>query len=75
EHGWIAGTDGKDSFVFRTTNGGRDWEQSRTAPPKELAEVRDLFFVDRERGRLITWHLNDGSTYLFSTVDGGRHWA
>jgi hypothetical protein len=34
--GWIAGTDGKDFSVFRTTNGGRDWEESRTTTPKEL---------------------------------------
>ena len=73
--GWIAGTDGKDFFVFRTTNGGRDWEQSRTTPPTEPAVVRDLFFLDHNRGWLITWHYNDSGTYLFSTVDGGRNWA
>jgi photosystem II stability/assembly factor-like uncharacterized protein len=75
ELGWIAGTDGKDLFVLRTTNGGLDWEESRTTPPKELAEVRDLFFLDQNRGWLITWHSNDTGTYLFSTVDGGRNWA
>lgn len=73
--GWIAGTDGKDFLVFRTTNGGRDWEESRTTPPTELAAVRDLFFLDHNRGWLITWHYNDSGTYLFSTVDGGRNWA
>lgn len=30
EVGWIAGSDGKDLLVFRTVNGGRDWEESRT---------------------------------------------
>lgn len=73
--GWIAGTDGKDFLVFRTTDGGRDWEESRTTGPKGLADVRDLFFLDQNRGWLITWHSNNGGTYLFSTVDGGRNWA
>lgn len=73
--GWLAGTDGKDFFVFRTTNGGRDWEESRTTPPKELADVRDLFFLDQKRGWLITWQMNDGGTYLYSTEDGGKNWV
>jgi len=75
ERGWIAGTDGKDVFVFRTTNGGSDWEESRTTALNELDYVRDLFFLDQNRGWLITWHLNDSGTYLFSTADGGKTWA
>jgi photosystem II stability/assembly factor-like uncharacterized protein len=70
--GWLAGTDGKSVSVFRTTNGGRDWEESRTTPPNELDSVRDLFFLDKDRGWLITWHFNE--TYLLSTVDGGKNW-
>ncbi len=72
--GWIAGTDGSAFFVLRTTNGGRDWEESRTTPPAEVANVRDLFFLDQNRGWLITWHFNDSGTHLFSTGDGGRNW-
>jgi photosystem II stability/assembly factor-like uncharacterized protein len=75
EIGWLAGTDGKDFFVFRTVNGGKDWEESRTTPPKELAEVRDLFFLDQNRGWLVTWQMNDGGTYLYSTEDGGKKWV
>lgn len=73
--GWIAGTDGKDFLVFRTTNGGRDWEESETTPPIRLADVRDLFFLDQDRGWLATSHYNDDGTYLFSTVDGGKSWV
>src|SRR3984885_7025169 len=40
--GWIAGTDGKDLLVFRTVNGGRDWEKSRTTSPQQPERVRDL---------------------------------
>ena len=77
ELGWISGTagvDGKDFFVFRTVNGGRDWEESRTTPPHGPAGVRDLFFLDEQRGWLITWGYKDDGTYLYSTVDGGKHW-
>jgi len=75
ELGWIAGTDGQDIFVFRTSNGGRDWEESRTTGPRGLALVRDLFFLDQNRGWLIIWHFSDSGTYLLSTVDGGRSWT
>jgi photosystem II stability/assembly factor-like uncharacterized protein len=75
DDGWIADADGKDLFVFRTTNGGRDWEESRTNAPKEVGEVRDMFFVDQDRGWLTTWNLDYHGSYLFSTVDGGKHWA
>lgn len=75
DSGWIAGIDGKDFFVFRTANGGRHWEQSRTTPPQPPEQVRDLFFFDQQRGWLTTWSHNDEGTYLYSTVDGGEHWT
>jgi photosystem II stability/assembly factor-like uncharacterized protein len=36
DNGWIVGTTGKDLLVFRTVNGGKDWEESRTTPPQPL---------------------------------------
>jgi photosystem II stability/assembly factor-like uncharacterized protein len=73
--GWIAGTDGKEVLVFRTTDGGRNWDERHAAAPKELAEVRDLFFLDEIRGWLIAWRLSDAGTHLLSTTDGGKNWA
>jgi photosystem II stability/assembly factor-like uncharacterized protein len=77
EVGWIAGSGGKDLVVLRTVNGGRDWEESRTTPPQPPQRIRDLFFLDQQRGWLTTW--NDDRTYpysyLYSTVDGGKHWT
>jgi photosystem II stability/assembly factor-like uncharacterized protein len=75
ELGWIAGGHGKDFLVFRTVNGGRDWEESQTATPENPTGVRDLFFLDQLRGWLITWGNNDDGTYLYSTVDEGKHWT
>ncbi len=76
ELGWIAGH-GKDLLVFRTVNGGRDWEESRPTPPQQPDRVSDLFFFDQQRGWLTAWnHIGDGEgTYLYSTVDGGKHWT
>ncbi|HEV2199672.1 MAG TPA: hypothetical protein VGR73_07615 [Bryobacteraceae bacterium] len=74
DNGWIAGSDGKDFIVLRTVNGGRDWEQSRTTPPQPPERVRDLFFFDQQRGWLTIWNQGEG-TYLYSTVDGGKHWT
>jgi len=78
DDGWIAditGMDGKDLLVFRTVNGGKDWEESRTTPPKQPQRVRDLFFFDQQRGWLTIWNSNGEGTYLYSTVDGGKHWT
>jgi photosystem II stability/assembly factor-like uncharacterized protein len=75
EIGWLAGSDGKDFFVFRTSDGGKDWQESRTTPPKEIANVRDLFFLNQNQGWLITRQLNRGGTYLYATADGGKKWV
>jgi photosystem II stability/assembly factor-like uncharacterized protein len=75
DHGWIAGTDGKDFLVSRTVNGGSDWEQSRTTPALPPERVRDLFFFDQQFGWLITWNRIGEGAYLYFTVDGGKHWA
>ncbi len=75
ELGWIAGGHGEDFLVFRTVNGGRDWEESRTATPEYPTSVRDFFFLDQLRGWLLTWGHNFDGSYLYSTADGGRHWT
>jgi photosystem II stability/assembly factor-like uncharacterized protein len=75
EVGWVAGTDDKDILVFRTTDGGRSWQESRTASPESIGNIADLYFLDQERGWLIAWHVNNGGTRLFKTVDSGKTWT
>jgi photosystem II stability/assembly factor-like uncharacterized protein len=75
DNGWIAGIDGEDLLVFRTVNGGRDWEQSRTTPRQPPERVRDLFFFNQQRGWLTTWNRIGEGSCLYSTVDGGKHWT
>jgi photosystem II stability/assembly factor-like uncharacterized protein len=68
---WIAGADGKDVHVLRTTDGGSHWEEARITPPKGSSAVQDLFFVDPDHGWLTSWD----ATYLYSTTDGGKTWS
>ncbi len=80
DDGWIAGIHGKDFLVFRTVDGGKHWEESRTTPPQPPELVRDIFFVDPQRGWLVTWNHTTpgaypGGAYLYLTVDGGKHWT
>jgi photosystem II stability/assembly factor-like uncharacterized protein len=74
--GWIAGkTQDKRVVVLRTTDGGRNWDVSIIQAGNDIAEVRDLFFLDPHRGWLITWALNEGGTRLLRTSDGGKNWT
>lgn len=74
--GWIAGkTQDEKEVVLRTADGGEHWETSIVEAGPDVAEVRDLFFVDASHGWLITWAFNDGGTRLFKTLDGGKSWT
>ena len=60
----------------------RQWREGlgripNATPPQQPDRVSDLFFLDQQRGWLTTWnHIDDGEgTYLYSTVDGGKHWT
>lgn len=62
DDGWVAGVHGKDFLVFRTVNGGRDWEESRTTPPQLPTLVHDFLSSGNSRSKLLY------------TTDGGTHW-
>ncbi|MBZ5504396.1 MAG: hypothetical protein LAO78_02815 [Acidobacteriia bacterium] len=73
--GWISGKTQDDTeLVLRTTDAGKTWEACILNAGPDIAEVRDLFFLDAQRGWLITWAFNDGGTRLFHTMDGGKSW-
>jgi photosystem II stability/assembly factor-like uncharacterized protein len=78
--GW-AGTvaDGQIVF-FRTTDGGKTWEKSVTVTQKRGTQLRDLFFLNKDRGWLIVdYNLKEGfngnGTYVLATNDGGKTWT
>lgn len=72
--GWIAGTSGRDFLVFQTNDGGMNWNESRTATPDGVSDVRDMFFLNPKQGWLVTWRNGKAGSYLFSTADGGKTW-
>jgi photosystem II stability/assembly factor-like uncharacterized protein len=67
-------------ITFRTTDGGKTWEKSLTAPPKRPVQLVDFSFVDGNRGWLIVDYsrregFNGSASYVFTTTDGGRKWV
>lgn len=62
-------------FVFRTTNGGDDWEVN---PIEELQGriCQDIFVVDDTTAWITSNGLvSDSLRGLFKTIDGGKTWA
>jgi photosystem II stability/assembly factor-like uncharacterized protein len=81
EVGWIAGTtdisddlNGRVAVVLRTIDGGQHWFSSQIRSQTGVAEIRDLFFLNKSLGWLITWHYNNNGTHLYLTSDGGKTW-
>jgi photosystem II stability/assembly factor-like uncharacterized protein len=81
EVGWIAGTtdisedlNGRVAVVLGTTDGGQHWFPSQPPSQTGVAEIRDLFFLNKSVGWLIMWHYNNDGTHLYLTTDGGRTW-
>jgi photosystem II stability/assembly factor-like uncharacterized protein len=72
--GWLAGSDGDDAVILRTSDGGVHWEESRVHTDRKVAEVRDVHFLNAQQGWLITWHSAEEGTHLFRTQDGGVTW-
>jgi len=72
--GWIAetktdvGTAGGPTFVYKTTDGGRSWQQQLTWDGPGPEEVR--FSADGSQGLVV----GQGGVPLFTTADGGTHW-
>jgi photosystem II stability/assembly factor-like uncharacterized protein len=63
DYGWIAGTNGT---VFKTTNGGEDWQSLKT---NYNGTITKIFFIDENNG----WAFNTEGTFLI-TNDGGFNW-
>jgi photosystem II stability/assembly factor-like uncharacterized protein len=73
--GWIAETKTNSAtqgpgptFVYKTTDGGRTWQQQLTWDGPGPAQVR--FSADGAQGLMV----GQGGVPLFTTADGGAHW-
>ncbi|MBI2387037.1 MAG: hypothetical protein HYV14_13675 [Elusimicrobia bacterium] len=67
---WICSTDGI-SAVWRTTNGGKDWDRSKSSTPL-FGACDALFFLDKKRG----WAsiASGAARTIYATDDGGDEW-
>jgi photosystem II stability/assembly factor-like uncharacterized protein len=71
--GWIAQTKANQTsagptFIYKTTDGGRTWQQQLTWDGPGPEEVR--FSADGSQGLVV----GQGGVPLFRTTDGGAHW-
>jgi photosystem II stability/assembly factor-like uncharacterized protein len=73
--GWVAetktnsGTTGPGpTFVYKTTDGGRTWQQQLTWDGPGPVQIR--FSADGSQGLVV----GQGGVPLFKTADGGAHW-
>lgn len=67
---WIAVSEGTTA-VWRTTNGGKDWDRSEYSTPL-FGECDELFFLDKKRG----WaSIGSGAARtIYATDNGGDEW-
>jgi photosystem II stability/assembly factor-like uncharacterized protein len=71
---WVTDYQGSDLLIFRTTDGGQNWDESRITLPPDWPQVGEISFTDLDHGWMILQHKQDLMVRLLGTTDGGRHW-
>ncbi len=66
--GWAMTTDGR---VLRTADGGKQWE---LVSAFGRHRIRQIQFVNREDGWVLSASSESGSSFVWITTDGGRTW-
>lgn len=72
---WIVQEKGPNVTFFKTLDGGQSWEEFDSALPKDWAKLREIRFLDRNRGWIVAADESGNEMRLLSTIDGGRTWA
>lgn len=72
---WIVQEEGPNVTLFRTTDGGQSWEEFDGALPKDWAKLREIRFLNRNRGWVVAADESGNEMRLLATIDGGRTWA
>ena len=68
--GWVASS-GRGGSVFRTTDGGRNWEESDLV----TGFINGVFFLDQNVGWAVGEHVfSPMGGVIFYTTDGGETW-
>lgn len=76
QEGWIWGTSGDSFGLFRTTNGGQDWQSA--APDEgwtaaDAATAGPNVFLTKEQGIIVSW-TDEKGLHLSLSEDGGASW-
>jgi photosystem II stability/assembly factor-like uncharacterized protein len=78
ENGWIGTHDGT---LYRTSNGGKEWQRIKVPIPKE-AYISSLFFINISNGWIAcglkpsdVLESRGNRVWIFRTRDGGQNWS
>lgn len=69
--------EGRLVTVFRTTDGGKNWDTQTIESQDQLTAVKSLDFIDGKTGwMLVSYGAGAGSEYvgIYQTTDGGDSW-
>ena len=72
---WIAQAEGSNVTLFRTIDGGQSWEEFDATLPKDWARLREIRFLDRNRGWIVAADESGNEMRLLATIGGGKTWA
>jgi len=70
-HGWVVGDQGK---VFRTVDGGVQWDRLTNSGINPNRQSKTVFFLDETTG-WIPSKTDEGEPYIQHTSDGGSFWT
>ena len=69
---------GNEAWIFRTSDGGQSWEESRLALQEEVQGITSMVLADEAHGWLLaTRGVGAGNDWvdLYHTEDGGANWG
>ena len=73
--GWIAGDEGEKTFIYRTKDNGRSWEELNL--PIEAYEIRKIQFINENKGWMLVFkgfRYQEKCLSFFKTEDSGVTW-
>ncbi len=70
-NGWIIGL---DHTLYRTSNGGVNWENPGIILPAGEGFIETFFVLDTLKAWFAAYDMNDEMGRIYKSTDGGEHW-